>query len=315
VAAGNDRPLPSLWQMEQDHEKTLSDSLNATMEQNPKDSMVYKTAEDKLNYLQQRREWLQQESSKIRWMIMPLLSSFHWEDDAGGQRAFNHYVPWWQLTRINGKDLLAALIFGVRISIVVGMTSVLIALIIGVPIGALAGFYGGKFDIVVSRLLEIWESMPAFFMLLMVVAILQSKSIFLVIAAIGLFGWTSFSRYVRGEFFKQRNLPYVEAGRALGFRDGYIIFKHILPNAIPPVLALMPFAIMGAITAEAGLSFLGLGEEGSTSWGVLMDEGRSAFPEDSFLLWPPATLLTIFLVAIALVGDDLRDALDPKLQR
>jgi peptide/nickel transport system permease protein len=315
VAAGNDRPLPSLWQMQQDHEKTLVDSLNASIEQNPKESTAYKLAEEKLNYLHQRREWLQHESTKIRWEIMPLFSTFHWEDDAGGQRAFNHYVPWWQLTRINGKDLLAALIFGVRISIVVGMTSVLIALIIGVPIGALAGFYGGKFDIVVSRLLEIWESMPAFFMLLMVVAILQSKSIFLVIAAIGLFGWTSFSRYVRGEFFKQRNLPYVEAGRALGFRDSYIIFKHILPNAIPPVLALMPFAIMGAITAEAGLSFLGLGEEGSTSWGVLMDEGRSAFPEDSFLLWPPATLLTIFLVAIALVGDDLRDALDPKLQR
>jgi peptide/nickel transport system permease protein len=155
--------------------------------------------------------------------------------------------------------------------------------------------------------------MPTFFMLLLVVAITQSKSIFLVVAVIGLFSWPNFSRYIRGEFFKQRNLPYVEACHALGFRNPYIMFSHILPNAIPPLLTLLPFAVMGAITSEAGLSFLGLGEEGSCSWGVLMDEGRTAFPGESYLLWPPAVLLTIFLVAIALVGDALRDAIDPKM--
>ena len=100
----------------------------------------------------------------------------------------------------------------------------------------------------------------------------------------------------------------------MGFSDRYIMFSHILPNAIPPLLALVPFAVMGAITSEAGLSFLGLGEEGSGSWGVLMDEGRTAFPAESYLLWPPAILLTIFLVAIAIMGDTLRDALDPKLR-
>ncbi len=88
--------------------------------------------------------------------------------------------------------------------------------------------------------MEVWEAMPTFFMLLLVVSILQSKSIFLVIAIIGFFGWTGFSRYVRGEFFKQRNLPYVEACRAQGFEDSYIIFKHVLPNAIPPLLTLLP---------------------------------------------------------------------------
>ena len=157
--------------------------------------------------------------------------------------------------------------------------------------------------------------MPSFFMLLMVVAITQSKSIFLVVAVIGIFGWTGFARYIRGEFLKQRNLPYVEACRAMGFRDARIVFSHILPNAVPPLLTLLPFAVMGAITSEAGLSFLGLGEEGSCSWGVLMDEGRTAFPGESYLLWPPALMLTILLVAVALVGDALRDALDPKLRR
>lgn len=274
-----------------------------------------KRAEANIKYLMQKRSWLNEQLNLLKYEINPLIRPFHWEDDAGGDQNLNSLVSFWDLTRINRKDLVAALIFGVRVSLVVGILSVLIALSVGLPIGAVAGYYGGSFDIVVSRLLEIWEAMPTFFMLLMVVAITQSKSIFLVISVIGLFGWTSFSRYIRGEFFKQRNLPYIEACRATGFGDRRIIFSHILPNALPPVLTLLPFAIMGAITSEAGLSFLGLGEENSASWGVLMDEGRTAFPSQSYLLWPPAILLTILLVAIALVGDSLRDALDPKMHR
>ncbi|MBA3603182.1 MAG: ABC transporter permease subunit [Parachlamydiaceae bacterium] len=271
--------------------------------------------EAKINYSEERLKWIESESLKLQLVVMPLLRSFHWEDDAGGSQSFNQKLSWWELTRINRKDLLAALIFGVRISLVVGFLAVGMALVIAIPIGALAGFYGGKVDIIVSRLLEIWEAMPTFFMLLMAVAILQSKSIFIVIAIIGLFGWTGFSRYLRGEFLKQRSLPYVEACFALGYRNSYIMFSHILPNAIPPLLTLLPFAMMGAITSEAGLSFLGLGEEGSCSWGVLMEEGRSAFPGESNLLWPPAALLTTLLVAIALVGDALRDTFDPKMHK
>jgi peptide/nickel transport system permease protein len=178
----------------------------------------------------------------------------------------------------------------------------------------MAGFFGGKWDLLISRFMEIWEAMPVFFMLLFVVAITQSKSIFLVISVLGIFGWIGIARFIRGEILKQRNLTYVEACHSVGLKNSRIIFSHILPNAIPPVLTLLPFAVMGAIVAEAGLSFLGLGEEGSSSWGVLMDEGRSAFPAESYLLWPPALLLTILLVAIAIVGDTLRDALDPKMR-
>ncbi len=311
--------MPTLWNIQQENEADeiarTEQALAKLQTEGKQNTQDYILAQDKLKYIQDKQKWLEQQSALLQFEIMPLLRPFHWEDDAGGSQNLNHYISWWELTRINRKDLAAALIFGVRISIVVGIMAVGLALIIGIPIGALAGFYGGKFDIVVSRLLEIWESMPAFFMLLMVVAIAQSKSIFLIIGVIGLFGWTSFSRYVRGEFFKQRNLSYVEACHALGFGDRYIIFSHILPNAIPPVLTLLPFAIMSAITSEAGLSFLGLGEEDSCSWGVLMDEGRSAFPGESYLLWPPAILLTILLIAIALVGDALRDALDPKMHR
>lgn len=307
--------LPTLWQVERDNEEKEIKRLQENLSDKNQTEEAQAYARASLQYILDKRRWLEEQQKLIQYDVMPLIRPFHWEDDAGGSASLNQHVPFWELTRINRKDLMAALIFGVRISLVVGIFSVGLALAIGLPIGALAGYYGGNFDIVVSRLLEIWEAMPTFFMLLMIIAITQSKSIFLVIAAIGVFGWTSFSRYIRGEVFKQRNLPYTEACRALGFHDAKIIFSHIFPNAIPPVLTLLPFAVMGAIASEAGLSFLGLGEEGSCSWGVLMDEGRSAFPSESYLLWPPAILLTILLVAIAMVGDSLRDALDPKMQQ
>lgn len=311
------QPFPTLWNLEQlniaNELKQLNQTLEASVDK--PDSSSYQQALAKKNYILDRQAWLNEESQKIKYLFLPLVRHFHWEDDAGGSQSLNQVIPWTELSRVNRKDLMAALIFGIRISLSVGIIAVGIALLIGIPIGAFSGYYGGVFDIITSRLLEIWESMPTFFMLLIVVAMMQSKSIFIVILVIGFFGWTSFTRYIRGEFFKQRNLPYVEACKAQGFSDLYIIFSHILPNSIAPILTLLSFSIMGAITSEAGLSFLGLGEEGSCSWGVLMDEGRSAFPSESYLLWPPAILLTILLVAIALVGDALRDAIDPKMRR
>lgn len=273
----------------------------------------YEIAQAQIKYLEDKKAWINLQLPQIHYEVMPLIRPFHWEDDAGGEQDLNQFISWWDLTRINRKDMVAALIFGIRISLSVGLLAIALALLIGIPLGAVAGYYGGKMDIILYRLIEIWESMPTFFMLLMVVAFLQSKSIFLVIGVIGFFGWTNFSRFIRGEFFKQKQLPYVEACHALGYSNSRIMFVHLLPNAIPPLLTLVPFAIMGAITSEAGLSFLGLGEEGSSSWGVLMDEGRSAFPSESYLLWPPAILLTILLVSIAIVGDAFRDALDPKM--
>lgn len=263
--------------------------------------------------LKEHDEFISSEKSKLSFAIFPLLRSFHWEEDAGGDEKMNRQLPWWELTRVNHKDLISALIYGIRISLTVGILSTLISLIISIPIGAFAGYFAGTTDVAVSRLLEVWEGMPTFFMLLLVVAITQSKSIFLIILVLGLFGWTSFSRYIRGEFFKERKLPYVEAGQVFGFSNLYLMFRHILPNAIAPIITLLPFAILAAISAEAGLSFLGLGEENTPSWGALMEEGRSVFPGQSYLLWPPAILLTILLVSIALVGDALRDYLDPRL--
>ncbi|CRX38894.1 ABC transporter permease [Estrella lausannensis] len=307
-----DLKLPTNYQNSLAHEEQTLSLLKERVEMEGSDSKARKEDLEEIAYINERREWIENESLRVSWIVMPLIRPFHWEDGAGGDRFFNRIADITDKTRINRKDLFASLLFGIRISLVVGVLSIAISLLIGIPIGAIAGYFAGKTDLLICRLIEIWESMPAFFMLLMIIAVMQSKSIFIVILIIGLFGWTSFSRFIRGEFFKQRSLSYVDACLVLGLPKKRIIFSHILPNAIPPVLTLLPFAIMGAISSEAGLSFLGLGEEGSCSLGVLMDEGRSSFPGESYLLWPPAFVLTVFLIAIALVGDALRDTLDPK---
>lgn len=296
---------------EEDNEKEVITLLT----QSRKTIIEYREALYKLNFLKERSAWLATESEKLHVYARPLLRPFHWEEDAGGGQGFNAYLPWWELTRLNRKDLVASLLFGIRVSLVVGVTAIALALLIGIPAGLISGYFAGKVDITMCRIIEIWEAMPTFFMLLMIVAITQSKSIFLVVATLGLFGWTGFARFMRGEVLKIRQLPYVQACHSLGFGHTRIMGSHILPNAIPPILTLLPFSMMAAITSEAGLSFLGLGEEGSASLGVLMNEGRSVFPGESYLLWPPAILLTVLLVAIALVGDALRDAIDPKMRQ
>lgn len=272
----------------------------------------YLQLQAKLYFLIDRQSWIDTQKKQITIILFPLLRPFHWEDNATGNAQANQYLPWYEVTRTNRKDLAAALLFGIRISFIVGMTSVFLALLIGSLLGMIAGYFAGKIDLLICRWIEIWEAMPTFFMLLLIVAITQSKSIFLVVSVLGLFGWTGFARFMRAEVLKQRNLSYIMAAKALGFSHINIMKSEILPNAAAPILTLLPFSMMVAITSEAGLSFLGLGEEGSSSLGVLMDEGRHAFPGESYLLWPAAILLTLLLIAIALVGDALRDAIDPK---
>lgn len=287
------------------------DTLQILTEKNEE----YEELRCRLQYLVDKRNWILTESKKITFMMMPLIRPLHWEDDAGGDQALNVKLPFIELSRINRKDLMSALIFGVRISLFVGLMATALALCIGIPLGLIAGFYGGKMDIVLCRLVEVWESMPAFFMLLLIVTLMQTKSIFLIIFVIAIFSWPHIFRFVRAETFRQREIPYIDSCHALGFSDLRILFNHLLPNCIVSVIALLPFDMMSAITQEAGLAFLGLGEEQSCSWGVLMDEGRAAFPAESALLWPPAIALTLLLIAIALVGDALHNAMDPKSKK
>lgn len=267
-----------------------------------------------ITFIMDKRNWIETESEQVQMVLNPLLSSFHWEDDAGGSREMNKYVHWWQLTRINRKDLLASLIFGIRIAIVVGGLGVSIAVFIGIIVGLLSGYFGGKVDMLLSRVTEIWETMPMLFILMLVVAITQKKSLILDSVLLGCFGWVSISRYVRIETLKQRNLGYVLAATNLCYSHYHIMVHQILPNVIVPVISLLPFSMMAMISCEAGLTFLGLGEESSASWGNLLREGVTAFPSESAILWPPAIMLTLLLMAIAVIGDGIQDALDPKMQ-
>ncbi|MEZ5315146.1 MAG: ABC transporter permease subunit [Chlamydiales bacterium] len=307
----------------EEHEKTLnhyqqvidaSYDVRTPLIQTLNRIAIHRKAIESLTYLEDKEQWLESENPHFQVLIPPFLRNFHWEEDAGGSQRLNSYLPIWELTRVNRKDLFASLLFGIRVSLMIGLTAVGLSLLIGVPLGMVAGYFGGKCDLIVCRFIEIWETMPTFLMLLLIVSIMHKKSIFLIVIVLGIFGWTTFCRFIRAETLKQRILPYVIACKSLGYPHRKIMFSHILPNAIPPVLTILSFSMMAAITSEAGISFLGLGEEKSTSWGMLMEEGRAMFPSESYLLWPPAILLTLLLVSIAIVGDTLRDAIDPKMR-
>jgi peptide/nickel transport system permease protein len=326
-AAGVDRPWEALSNEEQRVVTALPTLYHRHMQREAQEVERYRKllqkevgsverlkAQHRLEYALAKREWLNSQSAKLQLVVMPLWRWHHWEEDAGGGQDCNQILPWWELTRINHRDLAASLLFGVRVSLMVGVLVVALALTLALPIGALCGYVGGRFDLTACRLMEIWESLPLFFMLLFIVAITECKSVFFVMSLLALFSWTGLARLLRGEVLKQKSWPYVEAARALGLSHRKILGSEILPNALPPLLTLIPFAMLAAISAEAGLSFLGLGEEGTCSLGVLMDEGRSAFPGESYLLWPPALLLTLLLVCIAIIGDAVRDAVDPRLK-
>ncbi|MBF5051003.1 Uncharacterized protein CLAVI_000627 [Candidatus Clavichlamydia salmonicola] len=272
----------------------------------------YQKISDSFTMIKDRNAWIDQELRQVSFTLRPLLSNFHWEEDAGGSQSFNKVVPWWNLTRINRKSLLPGLIFGVRVALIVGVSTICIALMIGVPLGLISGYFSGRTDLIIFRFIEIWDTMPVFFMLLMLIAFCQNKSLFISIMVIGVFGWTGIARFIRAEALKQRMWPYVLASRSLGYSNFRIMISQVLPNAMIPTIAMLPFMIMTKIGTENTLSFLGLGEERSSSWGVLMHEAISVFPGESYLLWPPSIVLTIFLACIALIGDGLQEAYDPK---
>lgn len=213
-----------------------------------------------------------------------------------------------------GRDVLSGLIHGSRIALTIGFLSMSIAIFLGVTLGALAGFYGGWVDVVVSRLIELVITLPQFFLIITVVAMFQTGSIWLVMILIGLTGWTSIARFTRGEFLRVRNMEFVSAATALGLSNRRIIFRHVLPNSLAPVLVSSAFGIAGAILIEASLSFLGFGVPPTiVTWGSVLSDARGNITAWWLAVFPG---LAIFLSVLCynLVGDGLRDALDPRLR-
>jgi peptide/nickel transport system permease protein len=214
----------------------------------------------------------------------------------------------------SGRDVFTQMIWGGRVSLAVGIVSVSIALTIGIFVGAVAGYFRGGVDILISRLIEIVICFPSFFLILAIVAFL-GPGIFKIMVVIGLTTWTGIARLVRGEFLKLSNQEFVLAGRALGYSPWRLIFKHILPNAMAPVLVSATFGVAGAILTESALSFLGLGISVPTpSWGGILATGRDYLDNAPWIIFYPGMAIFITITAYNLVAEAFRDAADPRLR-
>lgn len=213
-----------------------------------------------------------------------------------------------------GRDVLVQMLYGARLSMTIGFVAVSIYLTIGIVLGALAGYYGGWYDILISRIIEIVLLFPSFFLILTLVGLI-GPSIYIIMLVIGITGWPTVARLIRGEVLKQRAIDYVTAARALGAPHLRVIFRHILPNAISPALVSAPFGIAGAIITEAGLSLLGFGVRPPTpSWGTLLRLANANYTY-WWLVLIPSVAIFVTVTVFNLVGSGLRDALDPRLRR
>jgi peptide/nickel transport system permease protein len=212
-----------------------------------------------------------------------------------------------------GRDVMAGMIHGSRISLSIGFVAVGIAVIVGVILGAIAGYFGGWVDLVISRFFEIMLSIPTFFLLITVAALLP-PSIFLTMAIIGMTGWVGIARFTRNEFLRIRNQDYVTSAIALGVSDRTVMFKHILPNALAPVIVSVVLGIAGAILVESSLSFLGIGVPAElVTWGSILQEASTT----TYAWWLavfPGFAIFITVLAYYLVGEGLREVLDPRLR-
>ena len=222
----------------------------------------------------------------------------------------------WLGTDFEGRDVLARLLHGARISLSVGFVAVGISVLIGIIVGGLAGYYRGWVDIAISRMIEVVICFPSFFLIITVIAFIEKRSIFHVMLIIGLTGWTGIARLVRGEFLKLVEQDFVTSARALGCRGSRIMFSHILPNALGPVLVSAAFGVAGAVLTESSLSYLGFGAPPPTpTWGEMISQGKTHIEEAWWLLLYPGLIIFLTVTVYNLAGDGLRDAMDPKMRR
>lgn len=210
-----------------------------------------------------------------------------------------------------GRDVLARLLYGFRLSVLFGLALTAIGVAIGIVTGAIQGYFGGRVDLAFQRFIEIWGSMPELYLLL-IFASLFEPGVLILLAILSLFGWMGLSDYVRAEFLRNRNLEYVTAARALGLSSRQIMWRHVLPNSLTPVIAFMPFRMSGAILALTALDFLGLGVPPSTpSLGELLAQGKANL-DAWWITLPTFGVLVVMLMLLIFIGEALRTALDTR---
>ncbi|MDU9002397.1 ABC transporter permease [Sedimentitalea todarodis] len=213
-----------------------------------------------------------------------------------------------------GRDLLAQILNGGRVTLIIGLSAAILTIIIGVTVGALAGFYGGIIEEFLMRITEFFQVLPTLLFSMVIVA-LFGASLPMITLAIGLVSWTAVARITRAEFLRVRELEYVLASRASGASNMALMFGVILPNALPPIIVQSALMVGSAILFEAGLSFLGLTDPNITSWGQIIGSNRQYILESSFTVTIRGLAIFTTVLAISLVGDGLNDALNPKLRK
>jgi peptide/nickel transport system permease protein len=213
----------------------------------------------------------------------------------------------------SGRDILAQIFYGARISLLIGLVGTAIAIVIGVVVGALAGYYGGMVDTVLMRITEAFQTLPNFLLLLLCVAVFGSN-LMTVTIAIGIVSWPAPARLTRAEFLSLRGREFVEACRTLGLSDVQIIFREILPNALPPVIVYASVVMAVSILLESALAFLRLSDPNVASWGNLIGLGRDVLRTHWYVSAIPGLAILLTVLAVSLVGQGLNDALNPRLR-
>jgi oligopeptide transport system permease protein len=247
---------------------------------------------------------------------------FHWITgyDATHQQArMGATAPSWKHwfgTDTLGRDLLVRTMEGGKIAIIVGMTATAVALVVGVTWGAVAAWFGGKVDEVMMRFVDVLYALPSTVFVLVIMGTLQTRSTTMLFLLIGFISWLTMARIVRGQVLSLKNREFVEAARALGVPTGRILFKHIVPNTLGPIIVYTTLAIPGVMLQEAFLSFLGFGVQApKASWGTLVDEGAKQIVVYPWILIGPGVVMAVTIFALNFLGDGVRDALDPQTRK
>ena len=212
-----------------------------------------------------------------------------------------------------GRDILSRLIVGARISLLVGLAVVSASSLVGILVGAIAGYYGGRIDLLISRVMDVLLAFPGILLAIALVAVL-GPSLTNVILALSVIGWVGYARLVRAQVLRVRELEYVQAARALGAKTPRILARHVIPATLPTVIVQATLGMAGAIIAEASLSFLGLGVQPPTpSWGTMLDAGRSHLFDAPHLTLFPGLAIALLVLGFNFLGDGLRDRIDPRI--